>query len=61
MAEAQVNERQELAKKTYERMKILAHGLTAREAMRTACRLSKWANPTYAQWKDINKRVNTQR
>ena len=34
MAEAQVNERQELAKKAYERMKILAHGLTAREKQR---------------------------
>ena len=31
--------------------------MTANQASRTACRLSKWANPTYAQWKDINKIV----
>ena len=47
----------EMARKAYERMKALAHGLDAKQATRTACRLSKWANPTFAQWKDVNNRV----
>ena len=41
----------ENARNAYERLKSLAQGLTARQASRTACRLSKWANPpTHAQW-----------
>ena len=47
----------EMAHKAYERLKILGQGLTARQATRTACRLSKWANPTYVQWKDIHKEI----
>ena len=47
----------ELAQKAYERLKTLAQGLTAQQATRTTCRLSRWANPTYLQWKDINKEI----
>lgn len=54
MADGQENE---LARKAFERMKALSQGLTAREATRTACRLSQWANPTHAQWREINRDV----
>ena len=37
----------ELAQKAYERLKPLSQGLTAQQATRTACRLSRWENPTY--------------
>ena len=47
----------ELAQKVYKRLKSLAQGLTAQQATRTTCRLSRWANPTYLQWKDINKEI----
>lgn len=52
----QLNTRED-ARKAYERAKALSHGLTARDATRTAIRMSKWANPSYAQWSDINKTV----
>ena len=47
----------ELAQKAYERLRTLAQGLTARQATRTACRLSRWEKLTYLQWKDINKEI----
>lgn len=57
MAEQEGVERAETAKKAFERLKLLSRGMTANQASRAASRLSKWANPTYAQWKDINKVV----
>ncbi len=42
----------------FQRMKELAHGMSAAQATRTARRLSKWANPNHAQWKEINKEVS---
>ena len=47
----------ELAQKAYERLKSLVQGLATRQATRIACRLSRWANPTYLQWKDIHKEI----
>ena len=47
----------ELAQKAYERLKTLAQGLIAQQATRTVCRLSRWTNLTYLQWKDINKEI----
>ena len=47
MADQCEDARNELAQKAYERLKTLSQGLTAQQATRTACRLSRWANPTY--------------
>lgn len=57
MAHQEDNDRAELAKKSFERLKLVSQGLTGTQAARAACRLSKWANPTYAQWKDINRTI----
>ena len=57
MADQCETARNELAQKAYERLKTLAQGLTARQATRIACRLSRWANRIYLQWKDINKEI----
>ena len=42
------------AQRAYDIMKFLSQGMTTRIATRIASRLSKWENPTYVQWKDIN-------
>ena len=47
----------ELAQKAYKRLETLAQGLTTQQATRIVCRLSRWANPTYLQWKDINRDI----
>ena len=47
----------ELARKAYERLKSLSQGLTAQQATKASGKLSRWANPTYAQWSDINKKI----
>ena len=57
MANQYENPHHELAQKAYERLKSLAQGLKAQQATRIACRLFNWANPTYIQWKDINKEI----
>ena len=48
---------EEEARLAFKQLKALSHGLTARKATRIASRMSKWANPSYAQWSDINKKV----
>lgn len=57
MAEAIENERHEQARKAYERAKALSQGQTAREATRTACRFSNWANPAHLQYKEVNREI----
>ena len=57
MAE-QGNDRAQAAIKAFKRMKELAQGMTAQQATRTVRRLSRWANPNHAQWKDINKEIS---
>ena len=52
------NVRAQAAVKAFKRMKELAQGMIAQQATRTARRLSKWANPNHAQWKDINKEIS---
>ena len=46
-----------VAQRAYNKMKSLSQGMTARTTTRTASRLSRWENPTYVQWKDINQEV----
>ena len=48
----------ELAQKAYERLKTLAQGLTAWQATRTTCRLSRWANPMEGYKQGDNKRYD---
>ena len=54
----QDNDRAQATIKAFKRMKDLAQGMIAQQATRTAQRLSKWANPNHAQWKDINKEIS---
>ena len=54
----QGNDRAQSAIKAFERMKELAQGMTAQQATWTTQRLSRWANPNHAQWKDINKEIS---
>ena len=53
----EVSDRREEARLAFEQMKALSHGMTACDATKAASRMSRWENPSYAQWSDINKRV----
>lgn len=43
------------AKKAFERLKSLSSAMGTKELSRVAQRLSRWANPTHLQWKDVNE------